>query len=115
MVMRMGRRGHLLIAATAAICLLALGLAQGATAPLPGESITGTDRTQTDRLNQTGPSSCGTPSAAQVHGMGGTRHRDAFRFRNISPVSLCVTVTLNTACANSKTLMSAAYAGAGSP
>jgi hypothetical protein len=107
----MGRQGHLLIAVAAVMCLLAPGLAHAATAPFLGESIEGTDGTQTDRLNQTGPSSCGMPSVAQVHGGGGTRHLDTFVFRNISPDARCVTVTLNTACADGKKLMSAAYMG----
>jgi hypothetical protein len=52
---------------------------------------------------------------AQVHGGGETRHLDTFSFRNVSPNPLCVTVTLNTACAGGKTLMSAAYADIAQP
>src|SRR6266480_3747285 len=99
----MGRRVDLLIGLAVAMCLLAPGWAHATTAPFLGESIGAGDETQTDRLNQTGPSSCGHPSLAQVHGGGGTRHLDTFRFRNVNPDPLCVTVTLNTACAGGKT------------
>src|SRR5256885_6737414 len=92
----MGRRGHLLIGLVVAMCLLSAGSAHATTAPFLGESIGASDGTQTDRLNQTGPSSCAMPKVAQAHGMGGTRHLDTFRFRNVSPDARCVTVTLNT-------------------
>jgi Ca2+-binding RTX toxin-like protein len=107
----MRRRADLLIGLAVVMCLFAPVSAHAATAPFLGESIASSDNTQTDRLNQTGPSSCGMPSTAQVNGGGGTRHLDIFRFRNISQNARCVTVTLNTACAGGKTLMSAAYAG----
>src|SRR5256714_8385873 len=107
----MGHRVDLLIGLVVAMCLLAPGSAHATTAPFLGESIAGSDGTQTDRLNQTGPSSCVMSAPPQAHGMGGTRHLDTFRFRNIGPDARCVTVTLNTACAGGKTLMSAAYKG----
>src|SRR3954471_19171697 len=109
----MGRHGHLLIGIVVAVCLLAPASAHAVTAPFAGESIAAGDQSQQDRLNQTGPSSCGKPGVAppQVHGMGGTRQLDTFGFRNISPVPVCVTVTLDTACSGGKTLMSTAYTG----
>src|SRR4051794_6857681 len=106
----MGGHGHLLIGIVVALCL-APASAHAVTAPFAGESITAGDPSQQDRLNQTGPSSCGKPGVAQVHGMGGIRHQDTFGFRNISPVPVCVTVTLDTACSGGKTLMSTAYTG----
>src|SRR3954447_24357626 len=105
----MGRRSHLVIALAVAMCLLAPALAQAVTSPFPGESITAGDPSQQDRLNQTGPTSCGKPGVPQVHNMGGIRHQDTFGFRNISPVPVCVTATLDTACSGGKTLMSTAY------
>jgi hypothetical protein len=101
-------RPYLSVLAVAVICLLAPPGAHAATATFTGAAIDAGDATQTDRLNQTGPSSCSSPkSAPAVNGGGGTRHLDRSEFKNISPSALCVTVTLDSSCA----LISTAYTG----
>ena len=97
---------------TTFVIWLAPSIAQAATASFPDETITNADATQTDRLNQTGPSTCTTPKTPQVHGDGFTRHRDLFTFTNVSPSPLCVTVTLDVQCDSGFGLISATYATA---
>jgi hypothetical protein len=101
----------LLVTVVAAVAVLAPAGAHAATAPFPNEAITPLDGNQSDRLNQTGPSSCTQPATAQLNGGGGSRLRDNFKFFNTNATEVCVTVTLDTRCAGGQLLMSAAYAG----
>jgi hypothetical protein len=100
-----------LLAIVAAVALLvAPAAAPAATSSFTG-AIGNESNSQLDRLNQTGSSTCTTTPPVQANG-GNVVHRfNGYVFRNISPDARCVTVTLNTACAGGKTLMSTAYTG----